>query len=470
MDLNVDNYSKEELLALIGILELNESEIKSAIIQQKQEHTSKKSAIFFDAIQTKLLKEIQEVPVQKNIAVEIKKGTINPDLKTTLTRLINVDSAYRNITSITNKSDSFIFELTEPLLNVVSLSFYSLELPQSWYTISTLKGTSSFILYILDTTELTGVGNVIEYKHMVSIPEGNYTTEDLCTTVISKINDTLTIINNLLPNTASYITIYPFQDSYDHKKGNLTFTFKSINPNYTIQLMWYDGSNKEPEMNMNRYNYNLGWLLGFRTSLTSCVQKLSTLNDETVNVYTKTAESLVDVSGTKYIIVSLDDYKTNRLNRSIVAINNIPNKKSTLPTYFNPSVPQVKISPTRINALPSNPRNLTSKQLYTINAITSYNVPNNLIVGYDSSNGFAKVSVKRTDWGKTVNGTTAIMDIPNKLFVENGGPLQLQSREYFGPVDILSLSVSLYDDKGNLLGLNGMDWSFSILAKCIYQY
>ena len=131
----------------------------------------------------------------------------------------------------------------------------------------------------------------------------------------------------------------------------------------------------------------------------------------------------------------------------------------------------MKVSPTKVNALPSNPRNLTSKQIYTINAITEQTVPNNLIMGYDSSNGFAKIAVKRTDWGKTDSvGKTVILDVPNKLFVENGGPLQLQSREYFGPVDIYSLSVALYDDKGNLLGLNGMDWSFSLLAKCIYQY
>jgi hypothetical protein len=33
-----------------------------------------------------------------------------------------------------------------------------------------------------------------------------------------------------------------------------------------------------------------------------------------------------------------------------------------------------------------------------------------------------------------------------------------------------SFSVSLYDDKGMILGLNGMDWSFTIIAKSIYQY
>ena len=466
MDLNVDNYTTEELTSLIGITELSDSAIKVAIKQQKQENPSKKSVAFFNAIESKLLKEIEEVPVQKTIEVEIKKGIINPDLKTTLTRLINVDSAYRSRITVTNTSDNFVFELTEPLLNVVSLAFYSLELPQSWYTISDLKGTTSFILYILDTS-ITPTEN----KYLIRIPEGNYTTEDLCTTVISKIND-------ILLTTSFNIKMDSFTNSYNHNKGNFTITFintstSTLNQNYTIQFIWYDEKNTYPEMKMNRYNYNLGWLLGFRSPLTTCRLQLVEL-ETSVHIgnlaYINMAESLVDATGTKYIILSLDDYKTNRLNRSIVAVNNTPNIQLSLPKYFNQDVPMVKTSPTKINALPANPRNLTSKQIYTINAISEQVIPNNLIMGYDSSNGFAKIAVKRTDWGKTIDGNTIIMDIPNKLFVENGGPLQLQSREYFGPVDIYSLSVALYDDKGNLLGLNGMDWSFSLLAKCIYQY
>jgi hypothetical protein len=97
---------------------------------------------------------------------------------------------------------------------------------------------------------------------------------------------------------------------------------------------------------------------------------------------------------------------------------------------------------------------------------------NNAIESYDSSNFFAKIAVKRTDWAKTTptGGTEAIDGVPGKLFVENGGPLALQSREYFGPVNLQTLTIGLYDDKGNLLGMNGMDWSVSLMVKSIYQY
>jgi hypothetical protein len=43
-----------------------------------------------------------------------------------------------------------------------------------------------------------------------------------------------------------------------------------------------------------------------------------------------------------------------------------------------------------------------------------------------------------------------------------GGTLQRNRRDFAGPVDILNLTITLRDDKGNLLGLNGHDWSCSL--------
>ena len=472
MDLDVDNYTTEELTALIGITgEVSETAVKEAIKQQKIEHPSKKSAAFFDAIQEKLISAIDEIPVQKTIEVDVKKGTINPDLKTTITRLINIDSAYRSREIATNSADKFVFELSEPLLNVVSLAFYSLELPQSWYTISNAKGTDSFILYLFDGTGPT----INEASLLLSIPEGNYTTEGLCQTVITTIQNGINDYNTSVPPPVYIfpITILGFAVSYDQTSGKFTFRFTSpvSSPQFTIQLLWYDEKQRYTEMSNNRYDYNLGWLMGTRFPLTTMRYiGTDTASPPTIRIYSNSLSSLVDATGTKYIIIAIDDYKTNRLNRSIVSISNTPNTQIALPKYFSQDTPMYKVSPTKTNAIQSNPRNLTMKQIYTINAIMDKPTISNLVTPFDSSDSFAKISVKRTDWGKTVGGVSTIVDIPNKLFVENGGPVQMQSREYFGPVDISTMSISLYDDKGNLLGMNGMDWSISIMAKCIYQY
>lgn len=438
MDLDVDHYTSAELITLLGIEEVTRDAVQIAVKQKIAQYPKKSSVTFFKEIEKRLLDETTEEDIVITKTVEIKKGTINPDLKETIVRLLNIDSSYR-ITSTSNTSDQFIFELSEPLLNVVSISLYSIEVPQSWHTFTRAKGTTDFVVCIITDEAI---------KHPIQIEEGNYTTVSLCTEVVNKIN-------------AKMLGILTVAALYNHNTGILSLEFTPMNPVYTVQLLWVDDSS--PSMATNRYNANLGWLLGYRLPITNCEKSGST--------FLAKATSLVDVSGTKYIIVSLDDYKTNRINRSIVSINNTPKINIAMPSYFTQETPQYKTSATTIKVLPTT-RNLTNKQIYTINAISDQTTAYNAFLAFDSSNAFAKIAVKKTDWAKTgVGGITETVDgIPGKLFVENGGPLSLQTREYFGPVDLLNISIALYDDKGNVLGLNGMDWSMSLMIKSIYQH
>jgi hypothetical protein len=444
MDLEVDHYSKEELIELLGldIDGISHASIKEAVRQKIVEYPGAKQSAFFKDIEERLLGETKEEDVAKTIQVDVKRGTINPDLKQTITRLINVDSSFR-IATPTNTSDRFIFQLTEPLLNVVSVSLYSMEIPQSWYTFTAAKGTVSFAICVLKDTAT---------KYLVTIDEGNYTTVSLYTEVVNKINAKMT---GILTASAEY----------NHNTGKLTLVFTPLVVMYGMQLVWVDDN--FPDLVANRFNSNVGWLLGYRLAITNCTAR----SVGTPNLYfIAEAESLVDVSGTKYLLLSLEDHKTNRINRSIVAVSNTPNTPIAMPTYFTQDTPQYRTSATTIQALPT--ANLTTKQIYTINAISEQTSTRNAILSYDSSNFFAKVAVKRTEWAKTTatGGTEAIDGVPAKLFVENGGPLALQSREYFGPVNLQTLTIGLYDDKGNLLGMNGMDWSVSLTVKSIYQY
>jgi hypothetical protein len=43
-----------------------------------------------------------------------------------------------------------------------------------------------------------------------------------------------------------------------------------------------------------------------------------------------------------------------------------------------------------------------------------------------------------------------------------------RSRNYFGPVDIQKLRVTLYDEYGRIVNLNHMDWSMELMFECIY--
>ena len=58
---------------------------------------------------------------------------------------------------------------------------------------------------------------------------------------------------------------------------------------------------------------------------------------------------------------------------------------------------------------------------------------------------------------------------PGTIYVEFGGSLQQQERIYFGPVNIRRLSIKLINDKGDIIDLNGADWSFQFVCEQLYQ-
>ena len=109
---------------------------------------------------------------------------------------------------------------------------------------------------------------------------------------------------------------------------------------------------------------------------------------------------------------------------------------------------------------PTTPRTLTQAQMYYVNAIM------------ESNN---KTRDVRT-FKPSLTNTFAIL--PNKLpnnvklgdmNIEFSGSMQNHKRVYFGPVNITRMRVKLMDDKGCLVNLNGMDWSFSVIAETLYQ-
>ena len=44
-----------------------------------------------------------------------------------------------------------------------------------------------------------------------------------------------------------------------------------------------------------------------------------------------------------------------------------------------------------------------------------------------------------------------------------------RSRNYFGPVNIEKLRITLYDEYGRIINLNNMDWSCALTFECMYS-
>jgi hypothetical protein len=249
--------------------------------------------------------------------------------------------------------------------------------------------------------------------------------------------------------------------------GCITIQLTFENAISYIQLLWVDETNLHPDMKYSTVTNNLGWYLGFRKPITLVV----TTDNKT---FACKSESLIDTAGTKYIIMQLDDYKPNRLNQGLITLNTAPQTPISIPSYYNTTLPQYNISPTEVNVQASAPRTLTNAQIFTINSISEKRaIVNKRLVNHSITDVFAKIPIKKTtEWGMVQpDGSYVTLDNgPGKLMVEFTSTLQLNTREYFGPVNILGFTIALYDDKGNALGLNGMDWSCTIMAKSVYEY
>ena len=148
------------------------------------------------------------------------------------------------------------------------------------------------------------------------------------------------------------------------------------------------------------------------------------------------------------------------MNNSIINLSDNKNETLSYPSYFTNDLSNHTDKDGNVIILPENPRRNTNAQRYAMNEIINSrtNTVNNRINPYSSTDIIGIIPIKK-------NGFPI-----GESFIEYGGSLQGNERAYFGPVTISKIRVKLINDKGDLINLNGCDWSFSMLCEVLYQY
>lgn len=431
----------------------------------------------------------EQIATTDTYNLPVKQDSLNPNLKNTINRFLNLDSQFRQYTSgIDSQSTNYTCDLSDTLKNALSLSLYSYQIPFSWYAIDIAYGNTC--LWISDPDS--------EIIVPVSVPSGNYSQTQFQATLNIAFSDAgfsfpagppgITVPVNYNAN-SGIISLYLFDGSYNGSLGTFNITsntqiiFYDFTGNLQCNQQCYSKSN-------NYFNNTLGWVMGYR---------LPYLN---VDPSGNQAAAILDLNGTKYLILVIDDYNQNHVNNSLVSISQFSNTLK-MPTYYSPDIPytcitpqqqgnnlqeliagataqslfdnqttnvqnglliagkyQQDYTPTQI-VLPSAPRTLTNAQLYTINSINSNNnnLTNYLAKAPTSSDILAIVPIKTSTGVPT-----------GSLLVDYSGSFKDSVRTYFGPVNIDRMAVKLLDDKGNILNLNGNDWCVTLVATCLYQY
>jgi hypothetical protein len=436
----------------------------------------------------------EQIATTDTFDLPVKQDSLNPNLKNSISRFVNLDSQFRQYTSgIDSTSTDYTCDLSDTLKNALSISLYSYQIPFSWYAIDSAYGNTCF--WIVDSN----TNNAIP----ISVPSGNYSQIGFQTQLNASFQQagftTPDVPGYVIANNPVYynsnsgiITLFLYGGTYtDPTDITNTFTITT-----STSIVFYDFTgvlqcNVSCVSNNNHYfNNTLGWLMGYKLPYLS------------VDVSGNTASSVLDLNGPKYLILVLDDYNQNHVNNSLVSISQYSNNLK-MPSYYSPDLPYTCLTPAQqgnnltelVNGvvvqslfdnqtqnaqnglliagkyesdytstqivLPSAPRTLTQAQIYTINSINSNNnnLTNYLAKAPTSSDILAILPVKTSTGVPT-----------GSLLVEFSGSLKDSSRTYFGPVNIDRMAIKLLDDKGNVLNLNGNDWCFTLVCECLYQY
>jgi len=540
-DFNIENYSLEDLIELIGAGSAQTQEsIRGAInnaVKQFEALQKSSAVVFFKEAGKKLLDNFEQLQTiidtldqrevsdpgqnmfeneyydsgdisttlaeqlpnrQKNIAVlepsshmtqgrerllipnthnvNTVQGNMNPTLKNTYLNIINVDSQYREIKTgnvacsgiITDASNTYLgtstdftFDLSEPLNNVISIKVGSVEVPRMWYPFNEQFGTTSF--------DISGVPS-----KSIIIPAGFY---DEVSTLEAAIQEKLTpgytidICSNTLKTTIS---------------GGVANFYLDFVPDAAGCNLNNAGA---------KIDYNLGWLLGFRQP------KYPMVGDPSNNYI---SEGCVDLFGTRYLLLKVNDFQSNRVTGSMVSLTDNKNKFN-LPSYYrkvqanmpfcstdssgkpNPPSPGTNTAQAKPSGAVIQRANVKMNPLETWERSCRKGTQNpNLIV--DGSNNLTnaqkytarqiviarKTSAQKRYFAPT--DTDILLRFPvdpnstdrtRPIVYENDG---LQKRTYFGPTTLKRLRVQLLDDKGYPVNLNNMNFSFSLIVEQLYQY
>lgn len=139
-----------------------------------------------------------KVGYQKSL--DYTKGTLNPILKETISRVISIDSQFRDV-SVHPYSTDFTFNLSETLQDVVSLKLYSVQIPFTWYTINTNYG-SNFV-YLKGNSP--GIRETGEFDMKIEVPSGNYQSAQLANAMSNSMKKLRTTYTDICFGTSDLI-------------------------------------------------------------------------------------------------------------------------------------------------------------------------------------------------------------------------------------------------------------------------
>tara|TARA_B100000902_G_scaffold92453_1_gene95793 strand:- start:112 stop:1722 length:1611 start_codon:yes stop_codon:yes gene_type:complete len=404
----------------------------------------------------------------KNYIPGIPQGDLNQTRREFFIRTINFDSKYRkipdinsivcaqnvntqtkselenelktNIAKIREPSTDYTIQLAIPISNVVEMTLQNLEIPVSWYVFDDDYGTDYFVYSKIDPDDI-----LKRRWEKFDIPPGSYNEQELVDILNTRSIELDSSLNFVYTSTMHKITV--------ENTGTQDIIIDWASGMHTPAACFGGAKGQKIDSSM-------GWIFGFRSRIIEIKA-----GDK------KHGTALLDLEGTKYFLLVLDDFVNSKPNQDLITM--IGAEKDTsfrLPKYWNKQTMEdncnVITFPDPLSSCGNTPvnrdlsSNLTKNQKYTVEQIklkmqseeiNTYKAP-------ASSDVLARISITKDRMNRYGSQTYL------------NSNYDYTKRMYFGPVSLSKFRIKLLNDKGYIVNLNNMDWSFSILVKQRYQH
>jgi hypothetical protein len=404
--------------------------------------------------------------VMSNVCKETKIKYLNVDTKYCDDLFLN-DNNFSN--TLTNNQANYNFTLPEKITDVKSIYVDNLQFPSiQGYNISDALGNNCF-KYTVSTTKDNPENLVPDSNSfMVIIPDGTYT----LLTLIQEINKILKINYNINlklkseSDTITKLTIIPFY--FNQINNNCTYFYTDTTHSINISVDFAVDKNG----NFDKYNFKskLGWLLGFRKpSYIIYNIGASSASEYKNNISTQYTNPIV---GMYYQKNSTSEYLPD-LNE----VNFLP--KTDISKFISIKTSNLSVIKYSEN-YPAFPP--STKYYYLVIDEFSTNFQNSFIstLPYSLINKYiiSKININQTNL-KVFSNYQNILTVDSypQLIVNQGlilgdavyfsanntnGYLTSSKRNYNGKIDIQKLNVKVIDENGNIVNMQGYDFSFCL--------
>jgi len=214
--------------------------------------------------------------------------------KPTKTKYINIDTKFRDEYNYLQTTD-YNITLPERVTDVKTLTVSAMELPLTFYNVSSSIGNNSFA--IIDPSN--------EYhRHIIVVPDGEYTKDTLVTSMNAQFDKL--IFGNTAPNDGDLR--YQVSGNYSQFYSNsATFLI-----DFTV--------NDQGIPDKYNFRYKLGWLLGFRSPSYTVLGITQPGGTGPYGQLVYTSEKTIDLNGPRYLYLAIEEFNKGNQNSFISPI------------------------------------------------------------------------------------------------------------------------------------------------------